>query len=194
MATLGILALAGGRRASAAYWLALAALAVLTLSPPSVLTQGFWLSFGAVTALIVGFAHLTPRPGWLAGLLRAQLLMFFAMVPLTAALVGEIAPLAGLSNLFAVPWVSLVTVPLVMLSLLLVLLGLPLDWLGWDLGGWVAVGAADRFASLGSRAASLGAHRPLAGRRRLGRLRLRLEGTALAGATGFACRSGRRAC
>ena len=133
MATLGILALAGGRRASAAYWLALAALAVLTLSPPSVLTQGFWLSFGAVTALIVGFAHLTPRPGWLAGLLRAQLLMFFAMVPLTAALVGEIAPLAGLSNLFAVPWVSLVTVPLVMLSLLLVLLGLPLDWLGWTL-------------------------------------------------------------
>ena len=136
MGTLGILALAGGRRVPAGCWLALAALAVLTLSPHSLLTQGFWLSFGAVTVLITGFARLTPRPGWLGGLVRAQLLMLFAMTPMTAALVGEVAPLAGLSNLFAVPWISLVTVPLVVCSLVMALLGLPLDQLGWTLADW----------------------------------------------------------
>ena len=136
MGTLGLLALAGGRRAPPASWLALAALAVVGLSPLSVLSQGFWLSFGAVAALVAGFAHLAPRPGWLAGLVRAQLLMLFAMTPLTAVVVGEIAPVAGLSNLFAVPWLSFVVVPLVMLGLVAVLLGLPLDWLAWTLADW----------------------------------------------------------
>ena len=133
MGVLGVLALSGGRRAPPFSWLILAALAVLVISPRSVLTQGFWLSFGAVAVLVAGFARRSPRPGWLAGLVRAQLLMLFAMTPMTAAMVGEVAPLAGLSNLFAVPWISLVTVPLVMLSLVLALLGLPFDWLGWIL-------------------------------------------------------------
>lgn len=136
MGALGALALAGGRRVPAASWLALAALAVIAFSPHSVLSQGFWLSFGAVAALLAGFAYLRPRPGWLAGLLRAQLLMLFAMMPLTAVVVGEVAPVAGLSNLFAVPWLSLVVVPLVMLSLAAAILGLPVDWLGWTLADW----------------------------------------------------------
>ena len=136
MGVLGLLALAGGRRAPAASWLALAALVVVGASPLSVLSQGFWLSFGAVAALIAGFARLAPRPGWLAGLLRAQVLMLFAMTPLTAAVVGEIAPVAGLSNLFAVPWLSFVVVPLVMLALVAMILGLPLDWLAWSLADW----------------------------------------------------------
>ena len=136
MGVLGALALAGGRRAPAASWLALAALAILAFSPLAVLSQGFWLSFGAVAALLAGFAHLRPRSGWFAGLLRAQLLMLFAMTPLTAVVVGEIAPVAGLSNLFAVPWLSLVVVPLVMLSLAASLLGAPVDWLGWALADW----------------------------------------------------------
>ena len=136
MGALGALALAGGRRVPAASWLAFAALAILAFSPLSVLSQGFWLSFGAVAALLAGFAHLRPRSGWLAGLLHAQLLMLFAMTPLTAMVVGEIAPVAGLSNLFAVPWLSLVVVPLVMLSLVAAILGLPVDWLGWTLADW----------------------------------------------------------
>ncbi len=133
MGAVGILALIGGRRAPVALWFAMAAFGVVCAVPEAVLTQGFWLSFGAVAALIAGFANRHPRPGWAGGLLRAQLIMMFAMTPLTAVTVGETAPVAGLANLLAVPWVSLVAVPLVMLALLATLLGLPVAGLGWTL-------------------------------------------------------------
>lgn len=133
MGAVGVLALLGGRRAPAAPWFALAVFAVVCAVPEAVLTQGFWLSFGAVAALIAGFANRHPRPGWAGGLLRAQLIMMFAMTPLTAVTVGETAPVAGLANLLAVPWVSFLAVPLVMLALLATLLRLPGDGLAWTL-------------------------------------------------------------
>ena len=136
MGALGVLAVLGGRRAPVALWFALAALVVICAVPEAVLTQGFWLSFGAVAALIAGFANRHPAPGWLSGLLRAQFIMLFAMTPLTAVAVGETAPLAGVANLIAVPWISFVAVPLVMLSLLATILGLPCDGVGWTLADW----------------------------------------------------------
>ena len=133
MSGLAVLALAGGRRAPPASWLALAAVMVICVDPGAVLTQGFWLSFGAVAVLIAGFANRTPVFGWAAGLIRAQVLMVVAMTVMTAAVVGEVAPVAGLANLMAVPWISLVTVPLVMFSLVATLAGAPLEALGWTL-------------------------------------------------------------
>ncbi len=133
MGALATLALAGGRRAPVASWLALAAVLVVGVNPGAVLTQGFWLSFGAVAVLIAGFANRAPVLGWAASLLRAQALMVLAMTVMTASVVGEVAPAAGLANLFAVPWISLAAVPLVMFSLLATLAGAPFDGLGWAL-------------------------------------------------------------
>lgn len=133
MGGLATAALAGGRRAPVASWLALAAVMVVCVNPGAVLTQGFWLSFGAVAVLIAGFANRVPVLGWAASLLRAQALMVLAMTVMTAAVVGEVAPAAGLANLIAVPWISLVAVPAVMFSLVATLMGAPFDGLAWTL-------------------------------------------------------------
>ncbi len=118
MSTFGVLALMAGRRVSSWRWLALAAVAVICLDPLAVLANGFWLSFGAVALLVGAVVHRYPSYGWLAGLFRAQWILLLGMTPLVAAVAGEAAPAAGPANLFAVPWVSMLVVPLVLLSLL----------------------------------------------------------------------------
>ena len=133
MSGLAALAFAGGRRAPVASWLALAAVMVVCVDPGAVLTQGFWLSFGAVAVLVAGFANRMPVLGWAASLVRAQVLMVLAMTVMTATVVGEVAPAAGIANLIAVPWISLVAVPLVVFSLVATLAGAPLAGLGWTL-------------------------------------------------------------
>lgn len=118
MSAFAAFALLAGRAVPAAGWLALTGLALICLQPLAVLTQGFWLSFGAVALLIAGFAGRAPRYSWPGALLRAQALMALGMWPLLAMTVGELAPASGLANLFAVPWVSFVVVPLTLLALL----------------------------------------------------------------------------
>ncbi len=118
MCLFGVLAFAAGRAVPAGRWLALAAVAVILVEPLAPLANGFWLSFGAVCLLIGGFANRSPSYGWLLGLLRAQWIMVLGMTPLVAYVTSETAPVAGIANLYAVPWVSLVVVPLVLLALL----------------------------------------------------------------------------
>ncbi len=132
MSIFGVLAFVAGRAVPPGRWLALAAIAVLCAYPLAVLTHGFWLSFGAVCLLVAGFANRVPRPGWLPGLLRAQAIMVLGMTPLVAMTTGEAAPVAGLANLYAVPWVSFLVVPLVLLSLLTSILVPPLAALCWS--------------------------------------------------------------
>ena len=132
MCAFGILAFAAGRAVAPWRWLALAAVTVICIDPLALLSNGFWLSFGAVCLLLGGLAGRAPRHGWLSGLLRAQAIMMFGMTPLVALTNGEAAPVAGLANLYAVPWVSLVVVPLVLLSLVTSVLAPPLALLCWS--------------------------------------------------------------
>lgn len=97
------------------YLLALAL--VLTLNPLAALNVGFWLSFVAVGMLLV---TLVSVPGsrqtglaatgrrWLA----PQVVVFVALAPLLAAWTGQLALLAPLINLVAIPVVGLFVVPL----------------------------------------------------------------------------------
>ncbi|MEC7816087.1 MAG: DNA internalization-related competence protein ComEC/Rec2 [Pseudomonadota bacterium] len=95
------------------YLLALAI--VLLLDPLAPLDQGFWLSFGAVGILVLAFAGRLVSPGWLRGLLVAQVAIFAALWPILAWQ-GQAQPLAGfVANLVAIPWVSLVVMPLLFL-------------------------------------------------------------------------------
>ncbi|OZB15769.1 MAG: DNA internalization-related competence protein ComEC/Rec2 [Marinobacter sp. 34-60-7] len=93
----------------------LALFLVLLLDPLAPLDQGFWLSFGAVAILVLAFAGRLMAPGWLRGLVLAQVAIFAALWPILMWH-GQSQPLAGfLANLVAIPWVSLVVMPLVFL-------------------------------------------------------------------------------
>jgi competence protein ComEC len=109
--------------------LSLASIAVLLCDPLSALTAGFWLSFGGVAWLLWclprGSGHL------FRDFLSAQAVATIGLLPLGAVLFGQ-ASLAGpLTNLIAIPWWSLVVVPLS-------LLGTALDTLhaGWGAPLW----------------------------------------------------------
>jgi len=85
--------------------------AVLLLDPFAPLDQGFWLSFAAVAVLIAVFSARLAATGWLTGLLVAQLAVFGGLWPILE-IFGQGQPLVGLlANLAAIPWVSLVVMP-----------------------------------------------------------------------------------
>jgi len=112
--------------------LALALLLVLILDPMAVLAPGFWLSFAAVAVILYGMQGRLGRPSlwWRWG--RVQWLVAVGLLPLLVVQFQQASLVAPLANLLAVPWVSLVTVPLTLLGTLLsgVLPGLA----GWLLG------------------------------------------------------------
>jgi competence protein ComEC len=111
--------------------LALAAIAVLIVDPLSVLAPGFWLSFAGVAWLLWCLPHATGRTwrGMLREFFSAQAVATIGLLPLTVVLFGQ-ASLAGpLANLVAIPWWSLVVVPLA-------LCGTALDALQAGAGAW----------------------------------------------------------
>lgn len=107
------LARLGRRPTRVAGSLALAALAVLGWDPLAMLTAGFWLSFAGVAWLVW---CLPERMHWLRGFLSAQSVATVGLLPFTTILFDQ-ASLAGpLANLVAIPWWSLVVVPLALLG------------------------------------------------------------------------------
>ena len=116
--------------------LALAMIAVLLFDPLAILGAGFWLSFVGVAWLLWCLPRATRRP-W-RDFLDAQGVATVGLLPLTVALFGQ-ASLAGpIANLVAVPWWSLVVVPLA-------LSGTALDALHAGWGVWVWRLAAQAF-------------------------------------------------
>lgn len=94
--------------------LALAALAVLLVDPLAVLAPGFWLSFAGVLWLVWCLPGRDPH--WLRIFLAAQGVATLGLLPLTVALFGQASRAGPLVNLLAIPWWSLVVVPLALLG------------------------------------------------------------------------------
>jgi competence protein ComEC len=115
---LGVFSLARltARHLSAARGWALALIAVLVFDPFAPLAAGFWLSFAAVGVILLleTSSLVPPRRGF--GLVRLQLAVMLALAPLTFAVFDSVS-LAGLwVNLLAIPLMSFVLVPLVLLG------------------------------------------------------------------------------
>ena len=102
------------RRTGAFDTLALAAIAILLADPLAVLGAGFWLSFLGVAWLVWCLPRAGRRP--VRDLLQAQWVASVGLLPLTVVLFNQ-ASLAGpLANLVAIPWWTLVVVPLSLLG------------------------------------------------------------------------------
>jgi len=134
------LARASRRRLPWGQSLALAALATVLVAPLSVLSAGFWLSFGGVLWLLWclpgGGLPETGLRGVLKPFLAAQGVASVALLPLGVSLFGQASRIGPLVNLVAVPWWSLVVVPLALSGTALEALHPGLGRWAWRLAGW----------------------------------------------------------
>jgi competence protein ComEC len=108
------------RRTRPSSLLALALLLVLIIDPMAVLAPGFWLSFAAVAIILYGMAgRLGGDSGWRKWWWRwgrVQWLVTVGLFPVLILLFQKASVVSPLANLLAVPWVSLVTVPLTLMG------------------------------------------------------------------------------
>ncbi len=110
---------------------------VLLLDPLAGLLPGFWLSFGAVAVLVLALGGRLGRGSGGRVLLQAQWGLAIGLLPLLVGLGLPVSLSAPLANLVAVPWVSVLLVPLSLLGALLLPLGTP-GILLLKLAGWLA--------------------------------------------------------
>ncbi|MFC1750384.1 DNA internalization-related competence protein ComEC/Rec2 [Pseudomonadota bacterium] len=97
--------------------LLLALLLVLLLDPLAVMDAGFWLSFAAVGFILFVMSGRIDRKGgvwWRWG--RVHVIMAVALLPITLLFFQKASLISPLANLFAVPWMTLCIVPLVLLG------------------------------------------------------------------------------
>ena len=116
MVTVVALALWAGRIASPARVLALALGAVLVADPWAVLSAGFWLSFGCVALIFFAAA------GWSSATSKArqwwdsQWAVTLGMAPAGLFLFSQVSIVGPLANAVAIPLVSVIVTPLVLLA------------------------------------------------------------------------------
>ncbi|MDH5692098.1 MAG: DNA internalization-related competence protein ComEC/Rec2, partial [Gammaproteobacteria bacterium] len=132
MTAVALWALLGKRRLPAATVLSIALLLVLLIDPLAILSAGFWLSFAAVAIIFLGMSGRLDQSSlwWKWG--RVQWVVSLALIPFLMLLFQRFSIISPLANLIAVPWVSLLVVPLA-------LVGLVLGLLSVTLGSYVAV-------------------------------------------------------
>ncbi len=118
--------------------LALACVVLLLLDPLSVLGAGFWLSFAGVAWLLWCLPD-DAKGGvgvMLRGFIGAQAVATLGLLPLTVVLFGQASFAGPFANLLAVPWWSLVVIPVALLGLLLDTLHVGWGDSLWQLAAW----------------------------------------------------------
>ena len=124
-----------GRQTRPGDSLALAALIILLLDPLAVVTAGFWLSFVAVASLFIVFAGsyqgsaISGSDNWIERAwqrwLRPQWAVSVGLLLPLIIWTGQTSLNSPLANVFAIPLVSLLVVPLSLLGALLLTLNVP---------------------------------------------------------------------
>ena len=110
--------------------LAIAAFVVVMLDPMAVLSAGFWLSFVAVGIIVLAVSGRLRKPGHYLAIIKVHWVAAIGLLPLLLFYFQQFALFSPVANFIAVPIVSLVVVPLSLLSVLL-LYGLP------EVSGWL---------------------------------------------------------
>ncbi|MHA6193747.1 DNA internalization-related competence protein ComEC/Rec2 [Pseudomonas wadenswilerensis] len=123
------------RHLGIAWPLLIALSGVLLFEPLASLLPGFWLSFAAVAVLVLVFsARLGAWSLWLAWG-RAQWFIAIGLLPVLMALGLPISLSAPLANLLAVPWLSILVLPLALAGTLLLAVPFVGEALLWLAGG-----------------------------------------------------------
>ncbi|MBI4005668.1 MAG: DNA internalization-related competence protein ComEC/Rec2, partial [Gammaproteobacteria bacterium] len=111
-----------------------ALLLVLIADPFAAIAPGFWLSFGAIAVIAYGMSCRvsTDSIWWRWG--RAQYLVSIGLLPVLLLWFQQYPILGILANLVAVPWVSLLVVPLALAGTVLINLSVSLGGFCLELG------------------------------------------------------------
>ena len=117
MVVIGVWGLNSRKNYDSTTVLAVALILVLLLDPLAAMTVSFWLSFLAVAIILFFIKRQHKKPRWM--MVKLQLLISLAMLPLTILFFGTASLTSPVANLFAIPWVTLVVVPLSLLALIL---------------------------------------------------------------------------
>lgn len=106
-------------------WLLLTLFIMLLIAPFSLLSASFWLSFYAVSIIFLSLWRFktlinTGKPFWcfIKGLVVIQLCLTLMLWPISAIFFQQISLLALVANIVAVPWMSFISIPLCLLSVL----------------------------------------------------------------------------
>lgn len=138
-----------GRRLLPSYSLSLAATLVLIRDPLAITQPGFWLSFTAVASLLLGFVGYLPaaraashtgragpqligwaRNGWQRWVAPQWVVSCGLLLPLLLW-TGQVSLISPLTNIVAIPVVSLVVVPTALLGTLMTVLSASSDAFTW---------------------------------------------------------------
>ncbi len=129
--------------------LAVAGVGLAVLDPLSLLAAGFWLSFAGVAWLLWCMPTPSQRP--LRDFLSAQRVATLGLMPLSVGMFGQASLIGPLVNLLAIPWWSLVVVPLA-------LIGVACEVVVPGAGDWAWRAAAFAFEPSWALFARLAAH------------------------------------
>ena len=110
---------------------------LLIISPFSLLTASFWLSFYAVAIIFLSLWRFKYWLGkgtviwrFIKGLLLIQVALTVMLIPVTALFFQQISLVSLFANIIAVPWMSIISIPAALISVLLIPLSEPLaQWL-----------------------------------------------------------------
>jgi len=103
--------------------LAISLLCVLIYDPLSVLSAGFWLSFSAVAIILFISQNRYPAPKW--QWLKIHTLIALGLSPLLLFFFLETSLIAPVANFVAIPFISLLVVPILLLASILLWLWPP---------------------------------------------------------------------
>ena len=117
MVMIGLWGLVSRRNYDSFSILALAVILVLFWDPLAAMSVSFWLSFLAVFLILTFIKRQIEKPRWMV--VKLQLFISFAMLPLTLLFFGNASLTSPIANVFAIPWVSLLIVPISLLALVL---------------------------------------------------------------------------
>tara|TARA_R110001583_G_scaffold177418_2_gene332537 strand:+ start:43596 stop:45875 length:2280 start_codon:yes stop_codon:yes gene_type:complete len=124
MVTTVMIAVLIRRPIAPSYVLAFSLLLVLIWDPFAVLSAGFWLSFSAVAIILFTSQNRFPSPRW--QWLKIHTLIAFGLTPLLLLFFMQTSLIAPVANIIAVPFISLIIVPILLLASLMLWLFEPI--------------------------------------------------------------------
>ena len=124
------------RETSISYVLSIALIGILISQPLAVNDYGFWLSFTAVAIIVFTLQGRLKQPSKTVNTVKIQFYIALGMLPLMLVFFQQSSYVSPIANMFAVPWVSFVTVPATLIGVLTIDVWPTLSGLAIHLSNW----------------------------------------------------------